>query len=85
MAVHIRLTRRGGRKNPHYRIIVVDHRARRDGAFLETIGNYDPSASTGAFTVKRERLDYWVSKGAQMSLTVERLVKKQPAAVPSKA
>ncbi len=85
MAVHIRLTRRGAKKDPHYRIIVVDHRARRDGAFLETIGTYDPSASSGAFIVKRERLDYWVSKGAQMSSTVARLVKKQPAPTPAKA
>ena len=84
MAVHIRLTRRGAKKAPHYRIIVTDHRSRRDGSFLETIGCYDPSDSTGAFVVKKERLDYWVSKGAQMSHTVLTLLKKQATAQATK-
>jgi small subunit ribosomal protein S16 len=84
MAVHIRLTRIGAKKHPHYRIVVTDHRSRRDGNFLEMIGTYNPSDSNGAFMVQRDRLDYWTSKGAQMSLTVATLLKKQAAAQPAK-
>lgn len=85
MAVHIRLTRRGAKKHPHYRIVVTDHRSRRDGCFLELIGTYDPSDSSGAFVVNRERLDYWTSKGAQLSHTVGTLLKRQSTTVPAKA
>lgn len=85
MAVHIRLTRRGAKKHPHYRIVVTDHRSRRDGNFLELIGTYDPSDSSGAFVVNRERLDYWTGTGAQLSHTVARLLRNQPAAAPAKA
>ena len=84
MAVHIRLTRRGAKKHPHYRIVVTDHRSRRDGNFLEMIGTYDPSDSSGAFVVSRDRLEYWTHVGAQMSHTVAKLLRKQPAAQPTK-
>jgi small subunit ribosomal protein S16 len=84
MAVHIRLTRQGAKKHPHYRIVVTDHRSRRDGNFLEFIGTYNPSDSSGAFVVKRDRLEYWTSKGAQLSATVAQLLKKQPVAQPAK-
>ena len=82
MAVHIRLTRRGAKKHPQYRIVVTDHHARRDGRFIENIGIYDPADSTRAFIVDHERLEYWPRNGAQLSDTVAELLKKQAAAQP---
>ena len=89
MAVHIRLTRAGAKKNPFYRVVVTDHRNPRDGSFLENIGTYDPSKDPGLVTLNRERLDYWRSVGAQTSATVTGLVKRHlagleaaPAAAP---
>jgi small subunit ribosomal protein S16 len=85
MAVHIRLTRQGAKKHPHYRIVVTDHRSRRDGNFLELIGTFNPSDSTRAFAINRERLAYWTSKGAQVSPTVASLLRTEPAPQPVKA
>jgi small subunit ribosomal protein S16 len=84
MAVHIRLTRRGAKKAPHYRIVVTDHRNRRDGACLESIGTYDPAHGGGALTVDKARLDYWCGRGAQLSDTLRSLLKRQAAAQPAK-
>jgi len=78
MAVHIRMTRRGGKKFPHYRIIVTDQRARRDGACIESIGAYNPADAANAVVIDRARLAYWQSKGAQLSHTLDRLLKKNP-------
>lgn len=80
MAVHIRLARAGAKKNPFYRVVVTDHRSPRGGRFLENIGTYDPSKDPGLFSIDRDRLAYWTGVGAQASETVERLVKKLPAA-----
>lgn len=85
MAVHIRLTRQGAKKHAHYRIVVTDHRSRRDGNFLELIGTYNPADSSRAFVVDHERLDYWTGKGAQLSRTVASLLRNQPAPQPAKA
>ncbi len=79
MAVHIRMTRRGSKKFPHYRIVVTDHRARRDGGSIETIGTYDPADAGNALTVNRPRLAYWQGQGAQLSATLATLLKKNPA------
>ena len=79
MAVHIRLSRHGTNKSPFYRIVVTDHRQRRDGRFLENIGTWNPVSSPVALLINRERLDYWRSKGAQPSHTVERLLKRHGA------
>jgi small subunit ribosomal protein S16 len=76
MAVHIRLSRHGTTKSPFYRIVVTDHRHRRDGRFLENLGTWNPISSPVALLVNRERLEYWRSKGAQPSHTVERLLKR---------
>jgi small subunit ribosomal protein S16 len=80
MAVHIRLARHGTKKAPFYRIVVTDQRYSRDGRFIENIGTFDPESV--AFAIDRERLDYWRSRGARASHTVERLLKRQPSAAP---
>jgi small subunit ribosomal protein S16 len=78
MAVHIRLTRHGTKKKPFYRIIVADQRARRDGRFIEKLGTYNPLDASGAIQLDRARLEYWKSHGAQLSHTVDRLIKTAP-------
>ena len=78
MAVHIRLTRHGTKKKPFYRIIVADQRARRDGRFIEKLGTYNPLDASGAIQLDRVRLEYWKSHGAQLSHTVDRLIKTAP-------
>jgi small subunit ribosomal protein S16 len=82
MAVHIRLARYGTKKVPFYRIVVTDHRSPRDGRHIENIGVFDPA---GAFKLDRARYDYWQSKGALPSATLDRLLKKNPPAAESKA
>lgn len=76
MAVHIRLSRGGAKKNPFYRVVVTDQRSPRDGRFIETVGTYDPSKNPAAFVVNHERIEYWRSQGAQPSETVERLLRR---------
>lgn len=79
MAVHIRLSRHGTKKTPFYRIVVTDHRQRRDGRFIENLGTWNPVANPVVLKVDRERLSYWTSKGAQPSHTLARLLKRHPA------
>jgi small subunit ribosomal protein S16 len=74
----IRLTRMGAKKRPFYRIIVTEKENKRDGRFLEIVGNYDPCRQPAEVNLDRERIDYWIEKGAQPSLTVRRLIKTQP-------
>jgi len=81
MAVHIRLTRQGTKKKPFYRIIVADQRSRRDGRFIEKLGTFNPLDASGAIQLDRARLDYWLSNGAQLSHTVDRLIKTAPPAL----
>lgn len=80
MAVHIRLSRHGSKKSPFYRVVVTDQRSPRDGRFIENIGVFDPAAGETQLQLNRERLDYWRSKGAQPSHTLDRLLKKSPPA-----
>lgn len=72
--VKIRLKRFGAKKNPHYRIVVTDSRRAREGAYLESIGNYDPRDKK-AFSLDAARLDYWLGNGAQMTPRVKALVR----------
>lgn len=74
--VKIRLTRAGAKKRPYYHIIATDSRNRRDGAFLENLGSYDPMREPAAIEINNERVDYWVKNGAQLSETVASLVKR---------
>jgi small subunit ribosomal protein S16 len=76
--VTIRLTRRGGKKQPFYHLVVTDSRRRQGGTILEQVGYFNPIA-TGKerqLEVKLDRVDYWLSKGAQPSERVAQLVKK---------
>jgi small subunit ribosomal protein S16 len=79
MAVHIRLSRAGAKKRPFYRIVVADHRAARNGRFLEHIGTFDPLRE-GEFKIDAERLAYWRGHGATPSATLDKLLKRQAIA-----
>lgn len=75
MAVKIRLARHGAKKRPYYRVIVADSRCPRDGRFIEEVGRYNPCVSPTLLSLNDERLDYWMSCGAQPTDTVARLIK----------
>ena len=80
MAVKIRLARYGAKKDPHYRIVVADVRAPRDGKFLEQIGTYQPTRAKDSdqrFVVDKDRAKYWLSQGALPTETVARYFKKE--------
>ncbi|HLM36342.1 MAG TPA: 30S ribosomal protein S16 [Gaiellaceae bacterium] len=75
MAVKLRLTRVGSKKNPVYRIVAADARSPRDGKFLEIVGRYNPQTDPSTIDFDEERIRHWLSKGAQPSNTVQRLLK----------
>ncbi len=77
MAVRIRLTRKGTRKRPFYRIVVAHSEAPRDGKFLEIIGTYNPLADPAEIQIDPERLRVWLDRGAQPTDTVRSLIKQQ--------
>jgi len=74
--VRIRLARLGTRKKPFYRVVVSDSRSPRDGRFIENVGHYDPLQNPPLLKVDLERVDHWLSHGAQPSETVGDLIKK---------
>ncbi|MCD6239147.1 MAG: 30S ribosomal protein S16 [Thermotoga sp.] len=75
--VRIRLTRVGKKGQPSYRVVVVDSRKKRDGAYIENIGYYDPLVEPAKIKVKEDRALYWLSQGAQPSQSVRQLFTKQ--------
>jgi small subunit ribosomal protein S16 len=77
MAVSMRLTRVGGKKDPVWRVVVADRRAPRDGRFIETIGRYNAQTEPSTIVLNEDRVRYWLSKGAQPSDSVKRLLKTQ--------
>ncbi len=77
MAVKIRLTRKGTKKKPFYRIVAADIESPRDGKFLEALGTYDPMVEPVAITLKEDRINYWLGEGAKPSTTVKSILKKQ--------
>ncbi len=81
MAVVIRLSRRGAKKRPFYRVVATDSRSPRDGKFLEILGTYDPLKSEDNFKVDAEKAASWIKKGARPSQTVASLLKKAGVAV----
>jgi small subunit ribosomal protein S16 len=87
MAVSIRLRREGALNRPYYKVVVADSRSPRDGKFIEIIGTYDPKKPGHNSTLKLDRAEYWISKGAQPSDTVRSLIKKNknPEAAAKKA
>jgi small subunit ribosomal protein S16 len=81
----IRMRRVGAKKSPFFRVVVTEHREPRDGAFVEILGHYYPRATPAKIELNRERVDYWLSKGARPSDTVRTLLAKQPAPAPAAA
>ena len=77
MSVRIRLSRKGTKKKPFYRIVAADIEAPRDGRFLETLGTYDPMTEPAAIVLKADRIKYWLGEGAVPSTTVGNILKKQ--------
>lgn len=73
MAVTIRLMRIGKKGKPNYRIIAIDKRKKQKGAYLENIGHYDPMVNPPKLQFNREKLNYWLEKGATMSEGVKKL------------
>src|ERR1043165_6897106 len=81
MAVSIRLRREGTKNRPYYKVVVADRRSPRDGKFIEIIGTYDPKIPGRNSTLNIDRVEYWISKGAQPSDTVRSLIKKNKKSV----
>jgi small subunit ribosomal protein S16 len=77
MPVKIRLTRKGAKKRPFYRIIATDSESPRDGKFLEVLGYYDPFKDQGQAQIDKDRVEKWVQKGAKISETVSSLLRKE--------
>ncbi len=77
MAVKLRMTRKGNRHNPFYRIVAADERSSRDGKYIELLGTYDPREEPAVVTIKMDRVDYWKSKGAQVSQTVNEIINRE--------
>ena len=75
MAVKLRLTRVGSKKNPIYRVVAADSRSPRDGKFIEIVGRYNPQTEPSTIELDEDRVRDWLSKGAQPSETVKRLLK----------
>lgn len=76
MAVKIRLLRMGKIRNPQYRIVIADSRTKRDGRAIEFVGIYQPKEHPSVIQVKSDRVQYWLSVGAQPSEAVQRLLEK---------
>ena len=74
MAAKIRLCRTGGKKDPHYRMVVADAKAPRDGRFIEQIGYYDPNKKPVIISIDEEKALKWLGNGAQPSITARSLL-----------
>jgi small subunit ribosomal protein S16 len=81
----IRLSRRGARKQPYYRVVVIEKDRARDGRSVEVVGTYNPRTNPASVNLKQDRIEYWRSKGAQLSDTVNRLLSKATTSAESAA
>jgi len=79
----IRLARIGARKQPYYRVVVIEKERARNGRSVEVVGTYNPRTSPASIELKRERIEHWVSKGARLSDTVAKLMSRPAAASPA--
>lgn len=75
----IRLARVGARKQPHYRIVVIEKDRARNGRSVEVVGTYNPRTSPASVTMKMDRVEYWRGKGAQLSDRVAKLLQANPS------
>lgn len=81
----IRLSRVGARKQPYYRVVVIEKDRARDGRSVEVVGTYNPRTNPATVTLKHDRVEYWTSKGAQLSDRVQKLVANAAKAAPQTA
>ncbi len=85
----IKLMRTGAKKRPSYRVVVKEKRSKRDGAYLENLGTYNPTREPAEINLNMDRINYWIQNGAQPTDTVDRLIKAstraQQAAEPAEA
>ena len=79
----IRLARVGARKQPHYRIVVIEKDRARNGRSIEVVGTYNPRTNPASVNLKTDRVAYWTSKGAQMTDIVAKLTKNYQPATPA--
>ena len=77
MAVRLRLTRVGGRKNPIWRVVVADQRSKRDGRVIETVGHYNAQTNPSTIVLNEARIKDWLARGAQPTDTVRKLLRIQ--------
>ncbi len=77
MAVKMRLTRMGDKKSPFYRIVIVDSRSARDGAYIDKVGHYNPIANPAEIVIDKEKAQDWLKKGVQPTETVKSLLVAQ--------
>lgn len=85
MALKIRLSRVGTKNDPHYRVVVAEARSRRDGDAVEQIGAYNPNAKGNPMTIKLDRVDYWIAKGAKPTSTMHAMIKRAKRAAAATA
>jgi small subunit ribosomal protein S16 len=78
----IRMARFGAKKKPTYRLVVIEKERARDSRAVEIVGHYNPVAKEKVVVIKHDRVAHWVKNGAQLSQTVARLLKANPAAAP---
>ena len=83
MALRLRLTRVGNRKNPIWRVVVADGRSKRDGRVIETVGRYNPQPQPSEIVLDRERIEEWRARGAQPSYDVLNLLQSSERIDPS--
>jgi small subunit ribosomal protein S16 len=72
----IRMRKMGSKKRPFFRVVVIDSRVARDSSFVEIVGHYNPRLKPAKVEINRERIDYWLGKGARVSDTVRTLLKR---------
>jgi len=76
----IRLMRMGAKKSPSYRVVVKEQRSKRDGAYVENVGFYNPTREPVEIRLKMDRVNYWIGRGAQPTDTVRQLIRRQAKA-----
>jgi small subunit ribosomal protein S16 len=77
MTVRLRLTRKGAKKKPYYRVVAADSEAPRDGRFLDIVGSYDPMKDPAEVKLNKEKIAHWLAKGAKASESVNAILKKE--------
>lgn len=81
----IRLMRIGAKQKPFYRVVAVDERSKRSGAYIELLGTYNPLTEPKEIKLKQDRIDHWIKQGAQLSTGFLRIIGKAPQRLPRKA